>query len=74
MDILDQAFRDSKIVDMRLRYIMRQKPTCPKCGTDQLQIMNRASLIDRAKPAYFRCRMCKHWFEFCGYITQPESK
>lgn len=58
-DILDHEDR----IDAQLRSALRAKPTCPTCGTNQLQVMNRYDL-GKEPPAepQWRCRMCKHRF------------
>lgn len=73
MSAVRKAFEDSKLVDMRLRSILRRRPTCPECHTDQLQIMNRAQLIDRQVPARFRCRNCRHMFEWGSFISSDQK-
>jgi rubrerythrin len=48
-------------IERQLRIALRAKPTCPKCGTDQLQIMNHYALGNEPpSDPQWRCRMCKH--------------
>ncbi len=39
-----------------------QKLECPECGTRQVQLVGYMSII----PAKWRCRYCKHRFEWEG--------
>lgn len=42
----------------RFDHLCRNVPSCEPCGSDQVQLM------DRTAPASWRCRMCKHRFQY----------
>lgn len=42
----------------RQEQLEKAHPKCPKCASDQIQIMSKAV------PAEWRCRICKHDFTF----------
>jgi transcription elongation factor Elf1 len=52
----------TRIVLKRRDFIYRNVPRCQKCNHEQVQI------VDTAKPARWRCRICKHRFEY-----EPET-
>lgn len=42
--------------------ILKHQPTCPSCGSSQIQIKFKQ------KPARWKCRMCMTWF-----TSEPEK-
>jgi len=43
----------------RRDFLCKNVPKCQKCLHEQVQLVGYAE-----KPASWKCRMCKHWFEF----------
>lgn len=52
-DKWDQWLAEFQVFFKREDLLMRHQPKCPRCGTDQVQIMGRDV------PASWRCRRCK---------------
>ena len=44
----------------RLRHLSSLGPVCPKCCTRQVQLRRYVDV----SPAQWKCRMCKHDFEY----------
>lgn len=58
---------DLEMVERR-EMVMRMRPLCPSCRSEQVQLV-----IWRRWPVVFKCRRCKHQFEMThtGDLTQP---
>lgn len=52
----------------RQDFLCRNVPRCAKCDHEQVQ------LIWRGSPAHWRCRMCKHRFEYEPPPPQPGDR
>lgn len=48
----------------RQDFLYVRAPRCPECNTDQVQL-----IAGMEKPAQWKCRRCKHKFEF-----EPEAQ
>lgn len=44
---------------LRRNFLSRNMRPCPACGDDQIQLID-----DLVEPAEWKCRMCKHEFQF----------
>jgi transposase-like protein len=65
MDV-DDFWKSVEASLARRDFVFRHVPHCPKCREQmQIQIMDYHN-----KPAKWRCRMCKHRFEF----EPPEAR
>lgn len=58
---LTELVKGAERRDLLGRRMNDQKLQCPECGTRQVQLMSYSEV-----PAQWRCRHCKHGFEWEG--------
>ena len=65
--VSEQMLNASVLLSLRRYRICKQAPSCPKCQTQQIQI------IDCKPLATWKCRHCKHTWRYEPLVVQAKN-